>query len=58
MSSARVIAPTNIGIQKLLTRAAARAVIESTANVVIQGMGFIVGDDDGFALSGGGVPRR
>lgn len=42
MSSARVIAPTSMGIQKLLTRAKVNAVIDSVANAVIQGTGFIV----------------
>ena len=61
MSSANVIAPTSIGIQKLLTRAKVKAVTESTANVVIQGTGFmvvmvVVVDD--YPLSEGVGPGR
>ena len=58
MSSARVIAPTNIGIHKLLTIVKVNAVIERTANAVIQGMGFIVDGVVGLSISGGGVPKR
>jgi hypothetical protein len=48
MSSASVRAPTNIGIQKLLTSAKVNAVIESVAKAVIHETGFIVGDVRGF----------
>ncbi len=41
MSSARVIAPTSMGIQKLLTRANVNAVIDSTAKVLMKITGFI-----------------
>lgn len=58
MSSAKVIAPASMGNQKVPMRAKLRAVTDNTANVVIQGMGFIVGDDDGFPLSEGGVLTR
>ena len=41
MSSARMIAPASMGNQKVPMSAKLRAATDRTANVVIQGMGFI-----------------